>query len=130
MGFDPWNRFLKIQKSTETPIPKVGAHLGVWGFIPSHYLAFSGAWNVNSGLPSWPTPLQAIALVASPRLGIWQEPSCSSWMLDTSLATTFFTTYTFTLDHKHAINETHQNSSMYIEHLPCSHIFKPFIEPP
>ncbi len=29
MGFDPNNRSLKIQESTGTPIPKVGAHLGV-----------------------------------------------------------------------------------------------------
>jgi hypothetical protein len=35
MGFDPYNHFLKIRESIETPIPKVGAHLGVWGFIPS-----------------------------------------------------------------------------------------------
>jgi hypothetical protein len=29
MGFDPYNRFLKIQESIETLTPKVGAHLGV-----------------------------------------------------------------------------------------------------
>ncbi len=33
MGFDPWNRPLKIQESTGTPTPKMGAHLGVWVFI-------------------------------------------------------------------------------------------------
>jgi hypothetical protein len=31
MGFDPYNRFLKIQESIEIPTPKVGAHLEVWG---------------------------------------------------------------------------------------------------
>jgi hypothetical protein len=36
MGFDPWNFFLKIWESIGTPTPKVEAHLGVWGFIPSH----------------------------------------------------------------------------------------------
>jgi hypothetical protein len=37
MSFDPRNRLLQIQKSIETPTPKVGAHLGVCGFIPSHF---------------------------------------------------------------------------------------------
>jgi hypothetical protein len=63
MRFDPCNHFLKIQKSTGTLIPKVGAHLGVWGFIPSHSLALSGAWNVTPKLHIWPTPSQALALV-------------------------------------------------------------------
>jgi hypothetical protein len=39
MNFDPCNCPLKIWKSIETPIPKVRAHLGVWGFIPSHFPA-------------------------------------------------------------------------------------------
>jgi len=43
MGFDPCNRSLNIQEFIETPIPKVGAHLGVWGFIPSHSLTFPKA---------------------------------------------------------------------------------------
>jgi hypothetical protein len=73
MGFDPSNCSLKIQKSTGTPSPKVGAHLGVWRFIPSHSLALLGAWNVTLELPSWPTPLQAFALVTSPRLRLWQQ---------------------------------------------------------
>jgi hypothetical protein len=30
MGFDPYNCSLKIRESTETPTPKMGAHLGVW----------------------------------------------------------------------------------------------------
>ncbi len=36
MNFDLYNRSLKIRKSIEIPTPKVGAHLGVWRFIPSH----------------------------------------------------------------------------------------------
>jgi len=36
MGFDPYNCSLKIRDSTKTPTPKVVAHLGVWGLIPSH----------------------------------------------------------------------------------------------
>jgi hypothetical protein len=39
MGFDPFNHFLKTQESIKTPTPKVEAHLGMWGFIPSHSLA-------------------------------------------------------------------------------------------
>jgi hypothetical protein len=36
MSFDPCNCPMKIQESIGTPTPKVGTHLGVWGFIPSH----------------------------------------------------------------------------------------------
>jgi hypothetical protein len=32
MGFDLYNRSLKIRKSIETPTPKMGVHLGVWRF--------------------------------------------------------------------------------------------------
>jgi hypothetical protein len=70
MSFDACNHSLKIQESIGTPTPKVRVPLGVWGFIPSHSFALSGAWNVTPGLPSWPALLQALALVASPRLGL------------------------------------------------------------
>ncbi len=72
INFDPYNRFLNIQESIRTPIPKVGVHLECGGSIltPSHILTLSGAWNVTPELPSWPTTLQALALVASPRLGL------------------------------------------------------------
>jgi hypothetical protein len=43
MNFDPYNRPLKIRKSIGIPTLKVGAHLGVWGFVPSHSSAFPGA---------------------------------------------------------------------------------------
>jgi hypothetical protein len=36
MSFDPWNIYLKIQNSIGIPTPKVGVHLGMCGFIPSH----------------------------------------------------------------------------------------------
>jgi hypothetical protein len=36
MGFDPFNFSLKIQESTGTPTPKMGAHLGMGVFILSH----------------------------------------------------------------------------------------------
>ncbi len=72
ISFDSCNRFLKFWEYIGTPTPKVEAHLGVWGFIPSHFLTFPRAWNVTIRLHSWPTPLQALALVASPRLGLRQ----------------------------------------------------------
>jgi len=78
LGFDPCNRFLNIQESTRTPTPKVGIPLGVWGSIPSHLLAFSGACGMTLGLLSWPATLQPLALVASLRLGLWHIMSNSS----------------------------------------------------
>jgi hypothetical protein len=57
MGFDPYNRSLKIRESTKTPTPKMGAHLEVWVFI-----------FTLSHTPSWPAFLQALVLVVSPRL--------------------------------------------------------------
>ncbi len=74
MGFDPCNHYLKNQKSIRTLTPKVGVHLGVWRFIPSHSPTLLGAWNVTLKLHSWPTPSQALTLVASPRLGLWHHP--------------------------------------------------------
>jgi len=46
-NFDPWNHLLKFFKSIETPTPKMGAHLGVCGFIPSDSPTLLGAWNVT-----------------------------------------------------------------------------------
>jgi hypothetical protein len=37
MSFDPYNHPLKIWESIKIPTPKVRVHLGVWGFIPSHF---------------------------------------------------------------------------------------------
>jgi len=42
MSFDPYNHLLKVSESIGTPTTKVGARLGVWGFIPSHSLALLG----------------------------------------------------------------------------------------
>jgi hypothetical protein len=58
IGFYLCDRYLKIQKSIRTPTPKMGVHLGVWGFIPSHSFALLGAWNVTLGLPFWLATLQ------------------------------------------------------------------------
>jgi len=54
--FDLYNCPLKIQESIRTPIPKVGTHLKVWGFIPSHFPTLLGAWNVTLGLHLWLAP--------------------------------------------------------------------------
>jgi hypothetical protein len=53
MGFDPCNCLSKIWESIGTPTPRMGVHLGVWGFIPSHSFALSGAWDVIPGLSFW-----------------------------------------------------------------------------
>ncbi len=70
MNFDPYNRHLKIRKSIKVPIPKMGVHLGMWRFIPSHFFTFPRTWNVTPELHFLPTPSQALALVASLRLGL------------------------------------------------------------
>jgi hypothetical protein len=71
MSFDPCNCPLKIQESIKTLIPKMEVHLRVWGFIPSHSPTLSGTWNVIPRFHFWLTPSQALALVVSPRLGLW-----------------------------------------------------------
>jgi hypothetical protein len=73
MGFEPYNFPLKIQKSIGTPTPRRGIHLGVWRFTPSHSFALLGTRDVTSRIPSWPTTLQALSLVASPRLKLRQR---------------------------------------------------------
>jgi hypothetical protein len=85
MGFDSYNYFLKIWESIRTPTPKMGAHLGVWGLIPPHSPTFMGAWDMTPKLPFWPSPLQALALVASPRLGLrhqWKR-MVDQWIVGT-----------------------------------------------
>jgi hypothetical protein len=70
ISFGPWNCLLKIQKSSKTPTLKMGTHLGMCEFIPSHFLTFLRVGNVIPELHFWLTPLQAFALIASPRLGL------------------------------------------------------------
>jgi hypothetical protein len=67
MIFNLCNWLLKIWDFIETSTPKVEAHLGMCGFIASHSLTLLRAWNVSLRLHSWPAPLQALALVASPK---------------------------------------------------------------
>jgi hypothetical protein len=48
MNFHPCDRPLKIQESVETPIPQMGAHFRVWGFIPSHFSYTPGSMKCDS----------------------------------------------------------------------------------
>jgi len=48
MIFEPYNRPLKIKESIETLILKAGAHLGVCGFIPSHFSTLPGSMKCDS----------------------------------------------------------------------------------
>ncbi len=55
-----------------TPTPNMGVLLGVWGFIPSHSLH---SWEHVKWFPSLPfgsQPCNPLALVANPRLRLWQ----------------------------------------------------------
>jgi hypothetical protein len=73
MNFDPYNHSLKIWEPIGTPTPKMGTHLGVWRFIPSHSLTLLGAWNVTPNFVLGPHPCKLAPLVASPRLGLQQH---------------------------------------------------------
>jgi hypothetical protein len=74
MSFGPYNRLLKIQKSIETPTPKVRNLLGVHGF--PHILLHSQEYEMwLHEFHSWPTPLQAVALVMNPRLRLRHVPT-------------------------------------------------------
>ncbi len=42
--------------------------------IPSHFPTLLGVWKVTLGLHTWPTPLQPLTLVTSPRLGLQHSP--------------------------------------------------------
>jgi len=69
MNLGPCNCSLKIWESIGSPTPKVGTHLGVCGFMPSHLPPLLRTWNVIIGFHSWPTPLEPFALITNPRLG-------------------------------------------------------------
>jgi hypothetical protein len=73
LSFDPCSCPLKIQKSTGTPTPKVELP---WG-VRVHSLTPSRTPRnmlYDSRLPFWPTTLQTLVLVASPRLGLRHMP--------------------------------------------------------
>ncbi len=78
LSFDHWNCSLKFWESTETPSPKMGVALGVWGFTPSHFPTLSGVCDVTPRLALGLHPYNPFALVASPKLGLrhlWVLPS-------------------------------------------------------
>jgi hypothetical protein len=60
LGFDLCNGTLNIWESIRTPIPKVEAPLGVWGFIPSHFLTLPGACGMTPGFPLGPQPCKPL----------------------------------------------------------------------
>jgi len=70
LSFNPWNFSLKFWESTETPSPKVGVALGVWGFTPSYSLTLSyileSMWG-DSRASSWPATLQPLCLGHKPK---------------------------------------------------------------
>jgi hypothetical protein len=63
IGFWPLQSFFKHPEVHRNSNSQGGSSLGVWGFISSHFLSLSG-------FLSWPTTLQAPALVTNPRLGL------------------------------------------------------------
>jgi len=77
LGFDPWNRSLKIWKSIGIPTPKVGAPLGVWGFIPSHSLTLPRAWDVTPGF-LLARPLVSPCLDREPKVKVATSQSSST----------------------------------------------------
>ncbi len=93
MGFNPCNCFLKIWESIRTLTPRVEAHLRVCKFIPSHSPTHLGTWNGIPMIHSWPTPLQVLALVASPRLGLQHiQTQSKSWKNNFQTISIFFLT--------------------------------------
>jgi hypothetical protein len=78
LRFDPCNRSLKFWEFTETPSPKVGVALGVWGFSPSHFLTLPGVCDVTPGLPLALTPGHPLGL--TPGLPFGPHP-CNSLCL-------------------------------------------------
>ncbi len=83
LGFDPCNRSLNIQESTGTPTPNVGVPLGVWRCegLFLHTLLHSRREQVArlQGFFLGSQPCNPLALVASPRLGLWHKWWCK-WL--------------------------------------------------
>jgi hypothetical protein len=75
LSFDLYNCSLKLWESIGTPIPKVEAPLEMWRFIFSHFLTLPRTCGETFGLLSWLVTLQALALFANPKLGLWHYSS-------------------------------------------------------
>ncbi len=79
MGFDPWNHTLKIKKSIWDSNSEHGSLLVSVKVHSLTFFALRGACDVTARSSSWPATLQPLALVASPRLRLWQY-QCMKYM--------------------------------------------------
>ncbi len=70
MGFDPYNRILKIWESIWDSNSQHGSSFGSVRVHSLTLFALSGVCDVILGSLSWLATLQPLALVASPRLGL------------------------------------------------------------
>jgi hypothetical protein len=70
MSFDPYNRALYIQESIWDSNSQHGISLVSVRVHSLTLFALSGTCDVTPGCPFWLTTLQALALVASARLGL------------------------------------------------------------
>jgi hypothetical protein len=70
MSFDLCNHALKIQKSTWDSNSQHWSSLGSVRVHALTLFALLGACDVTPGSSFWPTTLQPLALVVSPRLGL------------------------------------------------------------
>jgi hypothetical protein len=76
MSFDPCNCALKIWESFWDSNSQHGSSLGSVRVHSLTLFTLPWACEVTPESPSWPTTLQPLALVASPRLGLRQ---CRRW---------------------------------------------------
>ncbi len=72
MSSDPWNCAMKIRESIRDSNSQHGSSLGSVRVHALTLFALLGVCDVTIGSLSWPAPLQPLALVASPRLGLRQ----------------------------------------------------------
>ncbi len=66
MGFH-----LDSNSQSESSLKSVKVHSLTLSYTHTLLHSLQRTWDVTPGLPSWHAPLQALALVASPRLGLW-----------------------------------------------------------
>jgi len=78
MGFVPCNCSLKIWESIGSPFGSVRVH-------SLTLFCTLGSMRCDPRLPSWPTTLQALALVASPKLGLRHYQNCKMTMIPIKL---------------------------------------------
>jgi hypothetical protein len=72
MGFHPCNCVLKIRESIWDYNSYNGSSFGSVGVHSLTLFALPGACDVTPGSFSWPTTLQPLVLIMSPRLGLQQ----------------------------------------------------------